>query len=310
MRVFVAGGTGLIGTRLVRRLLGRHDTVVLLTRRSSTAKERFGDACQIVDGDPMQEGRWLDAVAECDAVINLVGEGIFNRRWNEDFKALLRDSRIKSTQHVVKAIDRNPKSTSGNKKVLVNSSAIGYYGPRGDEELTEDDSAGNDMMAELCVNWENAAHEADACGARVAIVRTGVVLDKEGGALPQMLKPFKMIGIGGPVGSGKQWVSWIHHADIVGIFLLALDNAQVVGPINGTAPQPVTNKELAKAQGRALHRPAFLPAPSFGLRLALGEVAQVVTTGQRVIPQKALELSYTFRFPDVGSALADVLAEK
>jgi uncharacterized protein len=308
MRVFVAGGTGLIGTRLVRRVLERQDSVVLLTRRPSAAQDRFGDGCKTFEGDPMQTGSWMDAIAECDAVINLVGEGIFNRRWNQEFKTLLRESRIKSTENVVKAIAKNPKTPSGNNKVLVNSSAIGYYGPRGEEELTENDPPGNDMMAQLCVDWEKAARGAEATGARVAIVRTGVVLDKEGGALPQMLKPFKTIGIGGPVGSGKQWVSWIHQADIVGIFLSALDRSEAAGPINGTAPNPVTNKELAKAQGRALHRPAFLPAPGFMLRLALGEVATVVTTGQRVLPKKAFGLGYAFEFPTIDSALADVLA--
>jgi uncharacterized protein (TIGR01777 family) len=164
------------------------------------------------------------------------------------------------------------------------------------------------MMAHLCVDWEKAARAAESSGARVAIIRTGVVLDKEGGALPQMLKPFRTIGIGGPVGSGKQWVSWIHHADIVGIYLFALDRSEVNGPINGTAPNPVTNKELAKAQGRTLHRPAFLPAPGLMLRLALGEVATVVTTGQRVLPRKALELGYAFQFPAIDAALADLLA--
>jgi len=163
-------------------------------------------------------------------------------------------------------------------------------------------------MARLCVDWEKAAKQAEASGVRVAIVRVGVVLDKEGGALPQMLKPFRTIGVGGPVGSGRQWVSWIHHADIVGIFLLALDNRDASGPINGTAPNPLTNKELAKAQGRALHRPAFLPAPAFALRLALGEVAEVVTTGQRVIPKRALALGYQFRFSHIDAALADVIS--
>jgi uncharacterized protein len=308
MRVFVAGGTGLIGTQLIRRLLERQDSVVLLTRRPSTAKERFGEACKTVEGDPMQAGGWMDAIAECDAVINLVGEGIFNRRWNQEFKTLLRDSRIKSTEYVVQAISKNPKAPSGNSKVLVNSSAIGYYGPHGDEELTENDSPGDDMMAQLCVDWEKAARGAETSGARVAIIRTGVVLDKEGGALPQMLKPFRTIGIGGPVGSGKQWVSWIHHADIAGIFLFALDHSGATGPINGTAPNPVTNKELAKAQGRALHKPAFLPAPGLMLRLALGEVAQVVTTGQRVLPKRALGLGYEFQYPAIDSALADLLS--
>jgi uncharacterized protein (TIGR01777 family) len=308
MRIFVAGGTGLIGTRILGRLIERRDSPILLTRRPGLAKERFGDACKTIEGDPMQAGPWMDTVRECDAVLNLVGEGIFNRRWNKEFKALLYDSRVKSTENLVRAVSNDPKAPSGGLKALISSSAIGYYGPRGDEELTESDSPGNDMLARICVDWEKAARGAEASGARVAIIRTGVVLDKEGGALPQMLKPFKTIGIGGPVGSGKQWVSWIHHADIVGIFLLALDRSDARGPINGTAPKPMTNKDLAKAQGRALHKPAFLPSPGFALRLALGEVASVVTTGQRVLPQKAVALGYQFRFPDIETALSDMLA--
>jgi uncharacterized protein (TIGR01777 family) len=307
MRVFVAGGTGLIGNRLVPRLLERGDSVMLLTRGPSAARERFGEACTIVEGNPTEAGNWMERIAECDAVLNLVGEGIFNRRWNQEFKTLLRESRVRTTENIARAVSRCPKPSDARRTVLVNSSAIGYYGPHGDEQLTEEDPPGNDFMATLCVDWEKAARQAETSGARVVIIRTGVVLDKAGGALPQMLKPFRTIGIGGPVGSGKQWVSWIHHADEVGLFLFALDHPDAAGPINATAPNPLTNRELAKAQGRALHRPAFLPAPALALRLALGEVAQVVTTGQRVLPKKALAMGYRFQFPEIDSALADAL---
>ena len=307
MRLFVTGGTGLVGTRLIRRLRERQDAIVLLTRRAQAARERFGDACTVVEGDPMQPGPWMDAVADCDAVVNLAGESIFNHRWNEAFKKLLSDSRVQSTENVVEALARNPRAPGGNRKVLVNASAIGYYGPHGDEELTENDAPGNDTLAKACIEWEQAARKAETLGVREARVRIGVVLDKEGGALPQMLKPFKTMGIGGPVGSGRQWVSWIHHADLVGIIMLALDNNDAVGPINATAPNPMTNKELTRAIGRVLHRPSFLPAPAFVLRLALGEVATVVTTGQRVLPQRARALGYSFRFADAEPALADIL---
>jgi uncharacterized protein len=307
MRVFVTGGTGLVGSRLVARLLERGDQVQVLTRRPAAARDRFGTACSIVDGDPMQPGAWMNEVSNCDAVVNLAGESIFNRRWNAEFKALLRDSRVRSTEHVVQALLQTPTIRTGQHKTLVNASAIGYYGVHGDETLTEEDSAGSDTMAQLCVEWEKGARVVEEQGVRVAIVRIGVVLDKEGGALPQMLKPFKLLGIGGPTGSGKQWVSWIHHADLTGILLLALDNASAHGPINGTAPNPVTNRELARAQGRTLHRPSFLPAPAFALRLMLGEVAGVVTTGQRVVPRRASALGYSFQFPDIDGALKDIL---
>jgi uncharacterized protein (TIGR01777 family) len=163
------------------------------------------------------------------------------------------------------------------------------------------------LLARVCVEWEKEARAAEASGVRVAMVRIGVVFDKEGGALAKMLTPFKL-GLGGPVGSGKQWVSWVHYADMVGVLLLALDNAAASGPINATSPQPVTSRDFGKALGRALHRPAFMPTPAFGLRVMLGEVSQLLTTGQRVLPKRALQLGYTFRFPNLDAALADILA--
>jgi uncharacterized protein (TIGR01777 family) len=305
MRVFVTGGTGLIGSRLLKRLRERGDEVRLLTRRPDAVREKFA-GCNLHAGDPMIAGPWMDAAAECDAVVNLAGENIFGRRWNDDYKRMLMDSRVKTTDNVVAALARRPRTDSGAARVLVNASAIGYYGPRGDEEIGEDASPGNDYLAEICVAWEKSARAAEAAGARVALVRIGVVLDRAGGALKPMLTPFKL-GVGGPVGSGRQWMSWIHHADAVGIILLALDRAEARGPLNGTAPTPVTNKEFGKALGRALHRPAFLPTPGFVMRAALGEVAGVVLTGQRVLPRAALKLGYQFQFPTIDAALADIL---
>ncbi|HEV2950109.1 MAG TPA: TIGR01777 family oxidoreductase [Gemmataceae bacterium] len=307
MKIFVLGGTGLIGGALVSSLTSRADEVVLLTRRPAHARERWGNQCTIVEGDPVKSGPWMEAVKDCDAVINLVGESIFARRWNEEFKALLRESRINSTQNVVRALMQSPKaSTTGKPKVLVNGSAIGFYGPCGDEELTEEALAGSDMLAQLALEWEQAASLAETAGIRVARIRTGVVLDKEGGALPQMLTPFKL-GLGGPIGSGKHWFSWIHIKDEIGIILLALDHPGAVGAINATASHPVTNKAFSKALGRALQRPAILPVPPFMLRVLLGQVAEILTTGQRVIPAKALALGYQFKFPEIDPALRDLL---
>jgi len=245
-------------------------------------------------------------VNDSDAVVNLVGESIFARRWNEEFKALLRDSRILSTQNVVQALAQSPKTSAGNPRVLVNGSAIGYYGPCGDEEVTEETLAGSDTLAQLAFEWELVTNPAEAAGVRVARIRTGVVLDKNGGALTQMLTPFKL-GLGGPIGSGKHWFSWIHIDDEIGIILLALDNPQAVGPMNATAQHPVTNKEFSTALGRALHRPTILPVPPFMLKLRFGEVADILTTGQRVIPAKALALGYQFKFPDIDGALSNLL---
>ena len=308
MRVFVTGGTGLVGTRLVHKLRERQDQVVLLTRRPVSARERFGKDVEVVEGDPMQAGPWMDAVAPCDGVINLAGENIFNKRWNDRFLALVRDSRLRATENVVAALARNPRRAGGEPKVLVNASAVGYYGPRGDEEITEETAPGSDFLARLCIDWEKAAEAARQHGVREARVRVGIVLDREGGALAKMLTPFKLF-VGGPLGSGRQWMSWIHHADMVGLFLLGLDNPEASGPLNGTAPNPVTNRQFSKALGRALHRPAFLPTPRLMLRLALGKVTDILATGQRVLPARPLALGYRYRFPTLDEALADILGK-
>lgn len=307
MRVFLMGGTGQVGTRLLERMKGRGDEVVLLTRRVEAVRAQWGDWCQVVSGDPMEEGEWMTTAGESDAVINLVGENVFARRWNEEFKKLMRESRVRSTENAVKALAAKPTTAEGRAKVLVNASAIGYYGARNDEELTETSSPGEDVMATLCVDWEKAALAARDAGVRVAVLRIGVVLDKRGGALAKMLPVFRWF-VGGPVGSGRQYVSWIHHQDMADMLLFALDNEQAIGPMNGTAPNPVTNKEMSRALGKVLHRPSFMPAPGFALRLMFGEVGSMITKGQRVIPKRALEMGFTFAFPHIEDALRDCLA--
>jgi uncharacterized protein (TIGR01777 family) len=308
MNVFVAGGTGLIGCRLVRRLLQRQDKVVIVTRRPETAQTLLGSECRIVPGDPTQPGPWMDAVADCQAVVNLAGENLFSRRWNADFKQVLRDSRVKSTENLVKALAQSARSAAGTPRVLVNASAVGYYGPQGDEELTEESPPAKDFLGQVCVEWERAASKAESAGVRVAIVRIGVVLDRKGGALGRLLPQFQ-VGMGGSIGSGKQWISWIHHADLTGILLLALDNPSAQGPINAMAPHPVTNRDFAQGVAQTLGRPSFLSMPEFALRMMLGEVADVVLTGQRVLPKKALALGYGFQFPTLNETLADALKE-
>jgi uncharacterized protein (TIGR01777 family) len=307
MRVFVTGGTGLVGTRLIDCLQKRDDKVVLLTRRPETARERFGPLVAVVEGDPTQPGPWMDVVAECDGVVNLAGENLFSRRWSDEFKRRITESRVRATENVVKGFGKGPVRGDGAQRVLVNASAIGIYGPHGDEDVTEKTPPGIDFLSKVCVEWEQAARAAELDGVRVALMRIGVVLDKAGGALAQMLTPFKL-GLGGPVGSGRQWMSWIHHEDLVGLFVLALNKREASGPINGTAPNPVTNKEFAKALGRALHRPAFMPLPGFVLRVMKGKVADVVVKGQRVLPQRALALGYSFRFLKIDGALVDAVA--
>lgn len=307
MRVFVTGGTGLIGIRLIRHLRQREDQVVVLSRRPDAA-QRVGVDCEVIVGDPVRAGSWQDQAAECDAIVNLAGESLLNQRWTEAFKAALRESRLKSTEHCAQAIARNPKRSDGTARVFVSSSAVGFYGPHGDEAIDESSPAGSDFLADLCVAWENATETARAAGVRVVLARTGVVLDKRGGALQKMLLPFKLFA-GGPVGSGKQFMPWIHHADETGLLAFALDTQAAIGPMNLTAPHPATNKEFGRALGRALGRPAFVWTPGFMLKLLMGPGADVVLTGAKVLPKKALEWGYQFKFPNLDSALADVLKD-
>jgi uncharacterized protein (TIGR01777 family) len=302
MRVFVTGGTGLVGSLLVKKLRERGDAVVILSRRAEAAQQ-FPD-CKIIVGDPMTPGPWMEEVTGCEAVVHLAGEGIFNRRWSQEFKDLIYASRIKSTDNIVAALGKSSPLTSG--RVLINASAIGIYGPHGDEELTEDSLPGNDFLAKVCIDWEKAAQAATVHGVRVVFLRTGVVLDKNGGALKQMLTPFKMFA-GGPVGSGKQWMSWIHNEDEVGLILFALDHPELSGPLNATAPLPVTNRDFATALGKVLGRPSFFPTPAFMLHLMLGQAAEIVTSGQRVLPKKALAAGYAFKFADLESSLRNLL---
>lgn len=309
MRIFATGATGLVGPRLVERLLARGDQVVVLTRRPELARTKWGERVAVVAGDPNEPGPWQDAIADCDAVVHLAGEGIFNRRWNATFKERLRTSRLQGTANVVAALARHPRTSAGTPKVLASASAIGYYGPHGDEELTEATPPGDDFLARLCVEWERAARAATDHGVRVVLLRFGIILDPSGGALAKLLTPFKLF-VGGPVGSGRQVMSWIHGDDVVGLILFALDTAAANGPLNVTAPAPVTNRQFGHALGRVLHRPSFLPTPAFALRLMLGESAHIVTTGQRVLPRQAQELGYRFQFAQLDAALRDLLGAK
>ncbi len=316
MRIFLTGGTGLIGRTLVARLIARGDRPVILTRRPDAARRDPAlQGCECVAGDPTAPGPWQDAVDGCDAVLNLVGQNLFASRWSAEFKRSIRDSRVLGTEAVVAAIAR----AAHRPRVLVQASASGYYGPHGDTELTEDAPPGDDFLGRVCVEWEHAAEAARAHGVRVVPVRTGVVLAPGEGALGVMTPIFKWLpGGAAPVGNGgswlkpatgRQWFSWIHLADITGLFLLALDDDRATGPLNGTAPHPVRNVDFGRALARVLHRP-FLPfgPPDAVLRLVLGEVATVVTHGQRVLPARPLALGYGFRFPELGPALQQLFS--
>ncbi len=295
MRVVVTGGTGFLGRALVAALVGRGNEAVVVTRDPSRAELAPGARGTGWDG-------LATAVDGADAVVNLAGETIA-QRWTTAAKARIVGSRAQAAERVGAAL-RAAKSPPG---VLVNASAIGFYGNRGDEELTEESSAGSGFLAETTLAWERAAREAVPDGVRLVLLRTGIVLDPAEGALAKMLIPFRF-GLGGPLGSGRQWMPWIHREDLVGLLLAALDDPRYAGPVNATAPAPVTMKELAATLGRVLRRPTFAPAPAFAIRAAMGEMAALVLDGQRALPAKAGALGFHFRFPALEPALRDLLA--
>ena len=299
MKVTVTGATGRIGSHLVTALRRRGDEVTVLSRNPSRASEQLG--VEAAGWDPENEAPPLDALAGRDAVVHLAGEHV-GQRWTATAKARILGSRERGTRSLVHAIlDATPRPP-----VFVCASASGFYGPRGDEPVDEWQPPGSDWLAGVCVRWESQADSAKL-GTRTVKIRTGIVLDAGGGALARMLPPFKA-GLGGPIGGGRQYIPWIHRDDLVGIYLAALDTPTFAGPINASAPSPVTNKEFARALGRALHRPAVAPVPGFAVKALYGEMAQIVLTGVRMIPSRAGELGYEFAHPDLDDALRDTLA--
>lgn len=300
MKVAITGATGLIGTRLVKALELRGDDVTVLSRNPQRAEAALG--VEAVGWDSLAGPAPTEALDGRDAVIHLAGEPVA-QRWTDSVKRAILASREVGTRNLVAGISAaNPRPT-----ILLSSSAVGYYGKHGDELIDEGTAAGTDFLASVCVAWEREAFEAEKLGLRVAVIRTGVVLDADGGALKTMLPPFKA-GIGGPVAGGKQYMPWIHADDIVGLYLAALDGADWSGAINGTAPTPVTNGEFSKALGKALHRPAVFPVPGFVVRARFGEMAEIVTEGQRAVPNAATVRGYSFKQPELGLALSSVLA--
>jgi uncharacterized protein (TIGR01777 family) len=292
MKIVVAGGTGFLGTPLVSHLRAGGDDVSVLTRGRAAP----GQITWSPDGTA---GPWATAIDGADAVINLAGESIAGRRWTAAHKARIRDSRILATRSIVTAIHAATRKPL----MLLNASAVGYYGSRGDETLTEESGPGDDFLAMVCRAWEAEAMAA-ADASRVIVLRSAPVLESDGGVLRQMAMPFRFF-VGGPIGHGRQYWAWIHRDDWVAAVKWALDEKQQLGgPLNLASPTPVTNKEFAAALGRALKRPAFMPTPSLALRLVLGEMADVLLFSQRVIPAKALALGYQFRYADLHTALA------
>lgn len=309
MRILLTGGTGMIGRRLAARLRGRGDEVTIVSRSADETRRDPGyRSIRVVPGDVLRAGAWQDEVDGVDAVVNLAGQNLFARRWSDAVRVQIRDSRVYATDNLVGAV----QAARHRPGVFVQGSAIGFYGWHGDEVLTEAAGSGTDFLAVVCRELEEAAAPVADLGVRLVSVRTGVVLGRKQGALGVMVPIFRWGG-GSPIGSGasalkpaqgRQWLSWIHVDDIVGLFLLAIDQPAAVGPLNGTAPQPVRNAEFSRALAQVLRRP-MLPfgPPDLLLGLLLGGVAQAVTKGQRVVPERAQQLGYRFEHPDLAEAL-------
>ncbi len=301
MHILITGGSGLIGRALIANLTRDGNEVIILSRRP----ERIiglpaGVSAKWWDGHTT-EG-WRSLVDGVDAIINLAGESISSGRWTKQRKRRILESRLNAGRAIVQAVEAAPRKP----RVVIQASGVGYYGPCGDEEITEETPSGHDFLAQVAVEWEASTAPLETLGVRQVVIRTGVVLSTAGGALPRMLLPFRLFA-GGRLGSGRQWFPWIHIADEVGAIRFLIENATASGPFNLTAPAPLSNAEFSHLLGERLRRPAFMPTPTFALRLIFGKMATILLDGQRVIPRHLLQLGFTFQFPEAGSALRDLL---
>jgi uncharacterized protein len=296
MKVAITGATGFVGSRLVEKLLARGDEVVILTRSSATVQKLA--ATTVVQYQPLASGDWQQSISGCDAVVNLAGEPIAEKRWTTEQKRIILDSRKIGTQKIVEAINQ----AQSKPQILINASAIGYYGISDTAKFDEASPAGDDFLSEVCREWEAAAQQTDV---RLVTLRLGVVLGN-GGALAKMIPAFKMF-VGGPIGSGNQWFSWVHLDDVVGMILTALDDQTMSGVFNATAPHPVRMKELCQQLGNVMGRPSWVPVPGFVLDAMLGDGATVVLEGQQVLPTAALKRGFTFQYPEIRPALQSIV---
>lgn len=301
MRILIIGGTGFIGKHLCTKLTSLGHRIAVITRRRRNADSEGVD---YFTADLFEKPELpIELLEKTDAVINLAGESIGGKRWTKSQKMKIVESRTRTTKALVDAIAKAQTKP----KLFISASAVGYYGGRGDEELDESATAGTDFLATTCVKWEKEAQKAQELGLRLVILRSGVVLGRGSPALKMMILPFNLF-VGGPLGSGKQWLSWIHIEDAIDLMLFAIGNEQMSGPVNATSPNPVNNKTFAKILGKVLKRPSFMPAPSFALKAALGEQALIVLTGQRVLPKKAQELGFRFKHKNLETALQGILS--
>ncbi|MCC5656648.1 TIGR01777 family oxidoreductase [Nostoc sp. XA010] len=305
MKVAITGATGFIGSRLVQRLHAKGHKIVVLTRNSTFAQKVFPSETfpnvEIVAYTPNTSGSWQSVIASCDGVVNLAGEPIGEGRWTPERKQEILNSRKLGTQKIVEAItNANPKPT-----VLINASAIGYYGTSETATFDETSLSGSDFLAQVCQIWEAQARNVKEAGVRLVILRLGIVLGN-GGALDKMIMPFKLFA-GGPIGSGRQWFSWIHVDDLVSLILEALTKPEIEGVYNGTTPNPVTMADLSQTLGEVMNRPSWLPVPGFAIEALLGDGAMVVLEGQQVLPKRTLETGFEYKYPNLQSALAQII---
>jgi len=300
MKIFLTGGTGFVGTHLTAFLIqGGHQVTILA--RSVKERKLVSPGISYLQGDCTKRGHWQDSIRDHDVVINLAGASIFSR-WTEAYKNLIIESRVDTTRNVVEGIS----SATGGRITLFSASGTGYYGFHEDEELTEDSPPGNDFLARVAHEWETEAFKAEEYGARVVTTRFGIVLERNGGALGEMIPFFRMF-IGGPIGNGLQWFSWTHMKDLLGAFDFLMRHSEISGPVNFCSPEPVRNKDLAKALGKILNRPSLIPAPGFMIRLALGEFGSVILNGQRAVPGKLLDADFIFQYPEIAEALREIV---
>lgn len=303
MKVVIAGGSGFLGRALSERLAADTHEIVVLTRSTKGVPSPRAGAVSRQRWDPADAAaEWAPALVGAGAIVNLAGESIAGHKWTADYKKRIKESRLLATRALVGAIAALPKAPS----VFISGSAVGYYGDREDEPLTETSSPGRDFLSGVCLEWESAASHA-ATKTRVALIRTGIVLSRSGGALPRIMAPFRLFA-GGPIGSGQQYMSWIHLADWVDLMRWVMLTEVARGPINATSPKPVPNVEFSKALGKALHRPSWLPAPAFALRSMMGEMADALLfSSQKALPQRATSLGFRFKYPEIGPALQNIL---
>jgi uncharacterized protein (TIGR01777 family) len=304
VRVVVTGATGFIGRRLIDRLIDAGHAVTAISRDLERARALLPVRCHVEAWDGRSATSEL--LSDVDAVVHLAGAGVADKRWTSKRKDEIRESRVAGSHALVASIAELPRERRP--KALVAASAIGYYGDRGDETLTEQSPVGQGFLAEVCGAWEREIFVGSSLGVRTAVVRIGIVLGPSGGALQKMQTPFRL-GLGGRLGRGNQWMSWIHLEDIVGLLVFAVENSHVSGPINGVAPQPVTNADFTTALARSVHKPALLPVPAIALRAAMGEMSSLLLASQRVVPRAATDLGYTYQFPQLAGALEDLCSD-